>query len=243
MKASMIVALAWVVGVAPQAARAQDSGQSGAAPNAATQTAAPPKLETSTVVINGACGSGKPGKTVRLVDPEYPKDAMSAHTEGTVALHALVGTDGAVEKLDYVSGPQILADAATSAAKQWTFAPCLVDGKPSEVETTFSFVFSMTPVVEIQLNGTTLFAAGKLIYEVAPKYPGFAKFAHTEGKVVLHGIIGKDGVPRDLQVVSGPPRLVKASIKAVNQWRYRPTWHNGNPVDVDTTITVYFSLN
>jgi len=242
MKAGMIAALAWLVGVAPQVARAQDSGQGGAAPNASTQTPTPPALETSTVVLNDACGSGKPGKTVRLVEPEYPKGAMSARTEGTVALHALIGADGTVEKLDYVSGPQILADAATSAVKQWTFAPCLVDGKPSEVETTFSFVFSMTPVMQIQFNGTTLIAAPKAIYQVAPKYPGYAKFAHIEGKVILHGTIGKDGVPRDLQVISGPSELVKASIKAVNQWRYQPAWRNGNPVDIDTTITLYFSL-
>ena len=59
----------------------------------------------------------------------------------------------------------------------------------------------------------------------------------------MHAIIGKDGGIKQLEVVSGHPMLKDAAFDAVRQWRYRPTLLNGEPVEVDTTIDVIFSLN
>ena len=59
----------------------------------------------------------------------------------------------------------------------------------------------------------------------------------------LHAIIGKDGSVQQLEVLTGHPLLVQAALDAVRQWRYRPTLLNGEPVEVDTTIDVIFSLN
>ena len=56
-------------------------------------------------------------------------------------------------------------------------------------------------------------------------------------------IIGKDGAITSLEVMSGHPLLQQAALDAVRQWRYQPTLLNGEPVDVDTTIDVIFSLN
>jgi protein TonB len=61
--------------------------------------------------------------------------------------------------------------------------------------------------------------------------------------VRLHAIIGKDGSVQQLEVLTGHPLLVQAALDAVRQWRYRPTLLNGEPVEVDTTIDVIFSLN
>jgi protein TonB len=60
--------------------------------------------------------------------------------------------------------------------------------------------------------------------------------------VVLHAVISKDGSVEDLQYVSGPPLLMKAAMDAVRQWRYQPTQLNGEPVEVDTTVSVVFTL-
>jgi protein TonB len=60
--------------------------------------------------------------------------------------------------------------------------------------------------------------------------------------VVLHAVIAKDGSVEDLQYVSGPPLLMKSAMDAVRQWRYQPTQLNGDPVEVDTTISVVFTL-
>jgi len=85
-------------------------------------------------------------------------------------------------------------------------------------------------------------AAGYVIHQVAPVYPPIAKTAHISGTVVLHAIIAKDGTIEQLKVVSGPPLLLKSAMDAVQQWVYRPTLADGDPVRVDTTISVVYSL-
>jgi TonB family protein len=85
-------------------------------------------------------------------------------------------------------------------------------------------------------------AAGYVIHQVAPVYPPIAKTAHITGTVVLHAIIAKDGTIEQLKVVSGPPLLLKSAMDAVQQWVYRPTLANGDPVRVDTTISVVYTL-
>jgi protein TonB len=83
----------------------------------------------------------------------------------------------------------------------------------------------------------------QLIARIEPRYPPIAVQAGIEGTVLLHAIINREGGITALEVVSGPPLLVKAALDAVRQWRYRPTFLNGEPVDVDTSITVIFRLN
>jgi protein TonB len=92
----------------------------------------------------------------------------------------------------------------------------------------------------IRVGGNVQAAA--LVRKVDPIYPPIAKTAHISGTVVLHAIIGKDGAVKDLEYVSGPPLLMKSALDAIKQWRYKPTMLNGEPVEVDTTISVVFSL-
>jgi TonB family protein len=75
-----------------------------------------------------------------------------------------------------------------------------------------------------------------------PVYPAEAKAAHISGTVVLHAIVAKDGAIRSLEVISGPLELTKSATDAVQQWRYKPTLLNHEPVEVDTTISVVFTL-
>jgi periplasmic protein TonB len=84
--------------------------------------------------------------------------------------------------------------------------------------------------------------AAKMVRQIMPVYPPIAKTAHIAGTVVLHAVIAKDGSVEDLQYVSGPPLLMKSAMDAVKQWRYQPTQLNGDPVEVDTTISVVFTL-
>jgi protein TonB len=60
--------------------------------------------------------------------------------------------------------------------------------------------------------------------------------------VLLQAVISKDGSIEDLKVISGHPMLVPAAIDAVKQWKYKPYVLNGEPVVVDTQITVNFTL-
>jgi periplasmic protein TonB len=84
--------------------------------------------------------------------------------------------------------------------------------------------------------------AASLIKQVTPSYPPVAKTAHVSGTIVLRAIIGKDGSVENLQYVSGPALLMASAMDAVKEWRYRPTELNGQPVEVDTTVQVVFSL-
>jgi protein TonB len=84
--------------------------------------------------------------------------------------------------------------------------------------------------------------SASLIRQVQPVYPPIAKTAHVSGTVILHAIIAKDGSIQELQYVSGPALLMKAAMDAVHEWRYKPTMLNGEPVEVDTTVQVVFTL-
>jgi len=86
-------------------------------------------------------------------------------------------------------------------------------------------------------------AQGLLINKVTPQYPPIAKAARIQGAVVLAATISKSGTIQGLHVVSGHPMLVQAAMDAVKQWRYKPYMLNGEPTEVETTITVNFNMN
>jgi TonB family protein len=86
--------------------------------------------------------------------------------------------------------------------------------------------------------------AAQLKTRVVPLYPESAKSAGISGTVVLHAVIGVDGRPLSLHVMNSQidPDLAKSAVEAVSQWRYTPTLLNGEPIEVDTTIQVNYTL-
>jgi TonB family protein len=82
-----------------------------------------------------------------------------------------------------------------------------------------------------------------IVNKTPPIYPAAAKAAGVQGSVHLSAIVGTDGTVQQLTVLSGPAELVQAAMDAVKQWVYRPTLLNGDPVQVETTIDVNFTLN
>jgi len=82
-----------------------------------------------------------------------------------------------------------------------------------------------------------------LIRRVQPAYPPPARWMHISGIVILHATIGTDGAVHKLNVISGNPILAQAAVAAVRDWRYRPTLLSGQPVEVETEITVKFILD
>lgn len=85
-------------------------------------------------------------------------------------------------------------------------------------------------------------AEANLVHDVPPQYPPEAGQARIQGTVVLMAVIGTDGTVKDVQVESGLPILAQAAINAVKQWRYRPYLIDGEPVEVDSRITINFTL-
>ncbi len=82
-----------------------------------------------------------------------------------------------------------------------------------------------------------------LIHDVAPQYPPEAGRARIEGTVVLLAVIGTDGSVKDVRVENGLPILAQAAMDAVRQWRYKPYLIDGEPVEVDSRITINFTLS
>jgi protein TonB len=97
------------------------------------------------------------------------------------------------------------------------------------------------PSARIRVGGRL--EAARLIRQIKPDYPKIAQTAHVQGTVVLHAVIGKDGSITSLQYVSGPALLMKAAEDAVSTWRYQPLVLNGEPTEVETEISIVFTLD
>jgi protein TonB len=93
------------------------------------------------------------------------------------------------------------------------------------------------------IRASSSISQAMLIHQVKPPYPPLARAARISGTVRLAAVIARDGTIQHLQLVSGPPLLVKAALDAVQQWRYKPTLLGGEPVEVITEIDVNFTLS
>jgi periplasmic protein TonB len=84
---------------------------------------------------------------------------------------------------------------------------------------------------------------GNLVHRIDPPYPVIAKQAGVQGTVVIRAIISRDGTIEHAELLGGPALLTTAALQAVRQWKYRPYYLNGEPVEVETKITVNFVLS
>jgi TonB family protein len=84
-----------------------------------------------------------PAHLISRVTPKYPKEARKQHVEGKVRLHAIIAKDGSIKQLMVVSGDPLLVDAALKAVRQWRYSPNLLDGRPTEVDTTIDVEFAL----------------------------------------------------------------------------------------------------
>ena len=83
------------------------------------------------------------GQLINMVEPVYPADAVQQKIEGTVKLHAVIGTDGVIESLAQISGPQTLVNASMTAVRNWKYSPTRLNGQAIETQEDISFVFRL----------------------------------------------------------------------------------------------------
>jgi TonB family protein len=121
--------------------------------------------------------------------------------------------------------------------------PASLDVKISDLKAVAAREFPGIPFMPTRIRISSGVAAGLLVKKTNPVYPEDAKQNRLQGVVVLRTTIGKDGLIKDLQLVSGHPALFPAAMDAVRRWEYKPYSLNGEPVEVETTITVNFTLN
>lgn len=92
------------------------------------------------------------------------------------------------------------------------------------------------------LNVSTGVMEGRLLEPIRPQYPAIARLSRSEGTVVVKAMISKTGRIQSAHVVSGPVMLQGAALDAVREARYRPFLLNGQPTEVETTISIVFRL-
>jgi protein TonB len=116
----------------------------------------------------------------------------------------------------------------------------VIGGIISSSSTLTVVVPRLQPVKRVRISqGVT---QGMALSKIEPTYPKIALAARITGVVVLKAIISKEGAIEELQVLEGHPVLIPAAMEAVKQWRYRPYLLSGEPVEVETTITVTFQI-
>ena len=89
-------------------------------------------------------GNVQTAKLIKKVEPVYPVLARDNHIQGTVALHAIVATDGTIMQVQVLGGDPALQAAAVDAVRQWQYQPTLLNGIPVEVDTLINVEFTLT---------------------------------------------------------------------------------------------------
>ena len=101
---------------------------------------------------------------------------------------------------------------------------------------------AVSQVVPERVQVSSSVIQGLLLQKVAPVYPPLARQARIQGSVILKVVINQSGDVESAQLISGHPLLAPAAIEAVKQWAYKPYLLNGEPVEVETRVTVNFTL-
>jgi protein TonB len=98
------------------------------------------------------------------------------------------------------------------------------------------------PDLKAPVHLSSTIVAGLLLQKTVPLYPPIARAAGIQGTVVLEATISQAGTIENLRAVSGPAMLQQTALDAVKTWRYRPYLLNGDPVEVETTVNVVFTM-
>jgi periplasmic protein TonB len=102
---------------------------------------------------------------------------------------------------------------------------------------------SQTPAPVLQtLNVSQGVSQGLLVKKAQPVYPASALRMHVEGTVELLATVSKSGDISAVKILSGDPSLARAAVEAVKQWKYKPYLLNGEPIEIQTQVTMNFKL-
>lgn len=176
--------------------------------------------------------------------PESPTAGTLAHAGGTASVPGEltfrtpsripkgISAEGEVAPPIGISGSAIPG----SGAGDTRGVPNLFDGGSRPI---MPVVRPPSPAAPVRISHIS---EGNLIRRVQPVYPPLARMARIQGVVALQAVISRDGTIENLKVLTGHPMLARAAVEAVSQWRYRPYILNNQPVEVETQITVNFSL-
>ena len=104
----------------------------------------PAPATTSTAPSAGGPRETTDGAAEQQQTPAYPLPALQNNVQGTVVLRAVIGKDGAVQNVQLVNGPPVLASAVLDAVRRWRYKPYLRNGEPVEVERRIIIEFTIS---------------------------------------------------------------------------------------------------
>jgi len=187
-----------------------------------------------------------PPVLITKVEPTYSPEALADHLSGSVLVSLTVGIDGVPTDIKVVKGlGEGLDEKAVEAVSQWRFQPGTKKGVPVAVQAQVSVIFRLLndPQKAAAFPASGDVAAPSLISKVEPEYSKEAREKKLSGNVLLSIIVGADGVPRDIKVVSPLGLgLDEKAIQAVSRWRFKPGTKSGVPVPVKAQVEVSFKL-
>jgi TonB family protein len=203
------------------------------------------------------------GLAIRTVEPVFPREAIDARVNGAVVCSVVIGKDGKVRDATVISGPEMLRKNYLEAIRQWEYRPYVLNGQPVEVITQITLTIQMgapsspdaTAVVapgNVEVPPPALPAAlppghvrvssgvmaGQKLSGGMPNFCLIAGQERVNGTVSLHVVVDRTGSVSEAHVISGAAVLRQAATEAVRGWMFKPYPLNGDPVEVETTVTI-----
>jgi TonB family protein len=201
-------------------------------------------------------GNVAAGRPCEAVNPTH--GPPEASTKSSALVQVRINKSGVVHDVRVLSGLPRLSVTAIKAVKRWKYKPPWVTGSPNERQTFLAVTLmkgAAPNVEEARPTGVSsciplparvrvlqIVMQWHLIRSVDPVYPLEAFAKHLEGIVVTKVTIDKEGSVYKAEDVSGPPELMPAAIEAVKQWKYQPYLLGGEPIEVETTAEIGFTL-
>ena len=194
---------------------------------AADAVAGRERYARSLLRLASVVASGTPGRTLHAIgifDANIFERRVMSLTKRRVEVNG-------VRRLTIAAGCVVvgLATCASALALRLEVAAPVVQSSPA-------------PEAHAPARVPARVMAGNVLTHVPPVYPAEAKQEKIQGAVVMEVVIGKDGTIHNLEAISGPNQLKASAMDAVRQWTYKPYLLNGEPTEVQTTVTVTYSL-
>lgn len=202
---------------APHKTTAPEKPSATLPPSSQPKTPEPNRIQN---IIDETAGDTHSGKSVTIDDVESKPEPAPIMVKGGKVTKQPKAADAPAPSMIGMAAPQASAPPAN-----------LVPSASPSLRPTLS-----------TLNVSQGVSTGLLIKKVAPSYPPNALRMQIEGSVELVATISKEGNISQIKVVSGDAQLTKAAVDAVKQWKYKPYLLNGEPVEIQTQVTVKFKL-
>ncbi len=227
----------------PQGSGAQDS----APPAPAVLPMSSPKVTAPPIAIDRASSTTQSSapKTVKAALPDMPSPDVDRPSAIRIAIDPELETKQPNSTALLVrSNPGRTKTPVQDAAPALPSPPAIASANDSALSGLMS---SASPNLPRPVLATARVSQGVsqglLIKRVQPKYPPAALAVHAQGSVQIEATISKEGNVTNLHVLKGDAVLARAALDAVRQWRYKPYYLDGEPVEMQTQITVTFKAD